>query len=74
VLLKLVEYRSPRQSIPFFPGMRLLFYLNAAERRKVRHKLLSADVPEIVTLSRAWAYTRFQREAEACNSKGLCTK
>jgi len=73
-LLKLVEFRSPRQSIPFFPGLRLLFSLNAAERRTGRHELLAADVLEIVSLSRARAYTRFPREAEACNLTGLCNK
>jgi hypothetical protein len=34
--LKLVEFRSPRYPIPFFPGMILLFSLNACERRKGR--------------------------------------
>jgi hypothetical protein len=41
-LLKLVEFRSPRQSIPFFPVLLLLFSLNAAERRTGRHELLAA--------------------------------
>ncbi len=37
-------------------------------------KLLAAHVLEIVTLSRAEAYSRFPREAEACNLTGLCNK
>ena len=72
--LKLVEFRSPRQVIPFFPGMHLLFSLIASERRKGRNELLAAHVLEIVTLSRAEAYARFPREAEACNLTWLCNK
>jgi hypothetical protein len=72
--LKLVEFRSPRQIIPFFPGMHLLFSLIASERRKGRNELLAAHVLEIVILSRAEAYARFPREAEACNLTGLCNK
>jgi hypothetical protein len=69
--LKLVEFRSPRQIIPFFPGMHLLFSLIASERRKGRNELLAAHVLEIVILSRAEAYARFPREAEACNLTGF---
>ena len=66
-LLKLVEFRSPRQKIPFVHGMVLLFSLNAAERRKGQTELLMAVVPEILLLNSAEAYARFPIEANECN-------
>jgi hypothetical protein len=51
--------------------MHLLFSLIASERRKGRNELLAAHVLEIVILSRAEAYARFPREAEACNLTGF---
>ena len=44
---KLVEFRSPRQLVQFIPGLRLLFSLNATERKKGRTDLIEAVVPEI---------------------------
>jgi hypothetical protein len=38
-LRKLVEFRSPRQTVPWFPGMVLLLSLNATERRTGRSEL-----------------------------------
>jgi hypothetical protein len=70
---KLVEFRSPRQKIAFVRGMRLLFSLNAAERRRRRTELLEAAVLEIVTLAVSKAYARFKCEAHACNLRLLCT-
>ena len=60
---KLVEFRSPRQLVQFIPGLRLLFSLNATERKKGRTDLIEAGVLEIVTLSCQEAYARFPREA-----------
>ena len=71
-LLKLVEFRSPRQKIPFVHGMVLLFSLNAAERRKGQTELLMAVVPEILLLNSAEAYARFPIEANECNLNSLC--
>jgi hypothetical protein len=71
---KLVEFRSPRQPVQFFPGLRLLFSLNAAERKKGRTDLIEAVVLEIVTLSCDEAYARFSRETQACDLKSRCAK
>jgi hypothetical protein len=72
--LKLVEFRSPRQTIPFFTGMILLFSLNAAERRKERNELLMAVVRGIHVLSCKEAYACFPVEAHACNLESLCKR
>ena len=69
--LKLVEFRSPRHPIPFFPGMILLFSLNACERRKGRTELLMAVVRGVYVLSCTEAYARFPVEAHACALKTL---
>lgn len=71
---KLVEFRSPRQLVQFIPGLRLLFSLNATERKKGRTDLIEAGVLEIVTLSCQEAYARFPREAQACDLKSRCAK
>jgi hypothetical protein len=72
--LKLVEFRSPRQTIPFFTGMILLFSLNAAERRKERNELLMAVVRGIHVLSCKEACACFPVEAHACNLESLCKR
>ena len=46
---KLVEFRLPLQRIAFVQGMRLLFSLNTAERRRGRTEFLDASVLKIVT-------------------------
>ncbi len=71
-LLKLVEFRSPRQTIPFFPGMLLLLSLNAAERRTGLSGLLMADVLEVTLLEYREAYAQYPLEAHACNLKSFC--
>jgi hypothetical protein len=81
-LLKLVEFRSPRQTIPFIHGMILLLSLNACERRKGRTELLMAVVRGIYVavvrgiyvLSCSEAYARFPVEAQACNLESLCKR
>jgi hypothetical protein len=60
--------------VQFFPGLRLLFSLNAAERKKGRTDLIKAVVLEIVTLSCDEAYARFSRETQACDLKSRCAK
>ena len=69
---KRVEFRSPRQKIPFLQGMHLLFSLKAEGRRRGRTELLAARVREIVVLTCAQAIARFPREARDCNLKSLC--
>ena len=73
-LLKLVEFRSPRHLIPFFPGMILLFSLNAHERRKGNTELLMAVVLGICVLSCSEALARFPVEAQACDLASLCKR
>jgi hypothetical protein len=71
---KLVEFRTPHQLIEFIPGLRLLFSLNAIERKQGRTDLIEAAVLEIVTLSCEEAYARFSREAQACDLESRCAK
>ena len=71
-ILKLAEFRSPRQKITFVPAMHLLFSLGAAERRVT--ELLATAVLEIVTLTQAEAYARFQRKAEGGNLLSRCKR
>ena len=73
-LKKLVEFRSPRQTIPFFPGMIMLLSLNACERRKGRTELLMAGVGGIYVLSCSEAYAHFPVEARACDLESLCKR
>jgi hypothetical protein len=63
--LKLVEFLSPRQTIPCFPGMVLLLSLNA-ERRTGRSELLFAVVLEVMLLECREAYALFPLEAHVC--------
>ena len=73
-LKKLVEFRSPRQTIPFFPGMIMLLFLNACERRKGGTELLMAGVSGIYVLSCSEAYAHFPVEARACDLESLCKR
>jgi uncharacterized membrane protein YgcG len=72
--LKLVEFRSPRQTIAFCPGMILLLSMNAYERRTGRSELLMANVLEILLLECKEAYARFPLESHACNLNSLCKR
>ena len=66
-----VEFRSPNTSIRFFPGLSLLFSLNASYRKRGMSSLVFARVSAIVMLTFRQARARFPREADDCNLASL---
>ena len=67
----MVDGGLPVISVMLVQGMRLLFFLNTAERRRGMTEHLEAALVEIVTLTISKVYARFKFEARACDLRAL---